>query len=70
MMYGSRDTQHNRIFCHFGPFFAFLPLQQPKKSKLKKKNKKKQKKTTTTTPGDIIILHMHTINDNQIMYGS
>ena len=62
MMYGSRDTQHNRIFCHFGPFFAFLSLQQPKKSKLKKKKK--------TISGDIIILHMYTTDDNQIMYGS
>ena len=27
MMYGSWDMEHvtNRIFCHFGPFFALLP---------------------------------------------
>ena len=46
-----------RIFCHFGPFLALLP---------KNKNFQKMKKT----PVDIIILHMCTINDNHIMYGS
>ena len=25
MMYGSWDTEHNRIFCHFGLSFALLP---------------------------------------------
>ena len=27
---------------HFGPIFAFLPLQQPEKSKFQKNEKKKQ----------------------------
>ena len=52
----------DRIFCHFGPFFSFLPpnnLQNQNFEKMKKKN-----------TGDIIILHMCTINDNHIMYGS
>ena len=51
----------DRIFCHFGPFFALLPPYQPKKSKFWKNEKK--------TPGDIIILHMCTLNDNHMMYG-
>ena len=28
------------IFCHFGPFFAFLPPQKPEKSKFWRKRKK------------------------------
>ena len=42
------------IFCPFTPY-------QPEKSKLKKMKK---------TPGDIILLHMCTINYDQMMYGS
>ena len=46
----------DRIFSHFGPFFAlyFLTFE-----KMKKK-----------TPGDIIILQKSTINDNHMIYGS
>ena len=51
-----------RFFCHFELFFAFLPSKQPKKSQFWKIEKK--------TPGDIIILHMCTINDDHMMYGS
>ena len=43
------------IFCHFGPFFAFLPHYWPQKLNLEKNFKK---------PGDIILLHMRTINDD------
>ena len=50
----------DRIFCHFGPFFTLLPPNN-----LKNQNFAKMKKT----PGDII-LHMCTINDNHLMYGS
>ena len=42
----------------------FLPFYTP--NKLKNQNFEKLKKT----PEYIIILHMHTINDNQMMYGS
>ena len=57
MMYGSRD----RIFHDFGPFFALLhPIITPNH------NFEKMKKS----PGEIIILHMCTINDNHMMYGS
>ena len=52
------QSETNRIFCHFGPFFVFLP---PKKSKLLKNEKK---------PGDIIILHNCTKNHDHILYGS
>ena len=49
------------IFCHFGPFFALLPLNNPKNQNFEKMKK---------TAGYIIILHMHTINDSHMMYGS
>ena len=50
------------IFCHFGQFFALLPY--PKN--LTNQNFGKMIKM----PGDIIILHMRTINDNHMIYGS
>ena len=53
----------DKIFCHFGPFFALLPLPPDKP---KNQNFEKLKKT----PGDIINLHMYTINDNHMMYVS
>ena len=43
----------DRSFCHFGLLFALLPLPP---NPMKK------------TPGDIIILHMWTINENHMMY--
>ena len=51
----------DRIICHFGLFSALLPLWQQGKSKFWKMKK---------TPGDIIILHMCSKNDDYIMYGS
>ena len=51
----------DRIFCQFGLFFAFLPPYQSKNQNLKKMKK---------LPGDIITLHMCTINDNYMMYVS
>ena len=36
MIYGSWDMELNRIFCHFGPFFALLPLSNQKIKILKK----------------------------------
>ena len=53
----------DRIFCHFGLSFAFLPLPPP--NNLKNQNFEKLKKA----PGDII-LHLCTINNNHMMYGS
>ena len=51
-------SEMDRIFCHFGPFFAHSAPWKIKILKLKK------------TSGDIIILHICTINDNHMMYGS
>ena len=54
--------EHNRpIFCHFGPLFALLTPNNQKNQNFEKMKK---------TPGGIIILHIHTINDNHMMYGS
>ena len=50
----------DRNFRHFGPFFAFQPLDN-----LENQNSNIEKKT----PGDII-LHVCTITDNHIMYDS
>ena len=50
-----------RIFCYFKPFFALLPPNNPKSQNFEKIKK---------SPGDIITLHMCTINDNYMMYGS
>ena len=62
IMNGSRDwSVTDRIFCHFGPFFALLPPNN-----LKNQNFEKMKKIC----GDIIILCVCTINDNQMIYGS
>ena len=33
------SSMTDRFFCHFGPFFALLPLKQPKKSKFYKNEK-------------------------------
>ena len=48
------------IFCHFGLFFVLLPLYHPGKSKFWKNE---------TNPGDIIILHLRSINENRMMDG-
>ena len=51
-----------RIFCHFGPFFALLPLKTwKKKTKFWKYEK---------NPGDIIILHKCTKNQDYMLYCS
>ena len=50
-----------RMFCHFGSFFALLTPKDQEKQNFEKMKK---------VPGDIIILHMSTINDNHMMYGS
>ena len=51
----------DRIFCYFGNFFALLTPKNPKNQNFEIMEK---------VPGYIIILHMCTINDNYIMYGS
>ena len=49
-------VQQTEIFVILGHFLPFQPLENPEK--LKK------------TPGDIIILHICTINENLMMYVS
>ena len=51
----------DRIFCHFGAFFALLH-----ENNLKNQNFEKPKKT----PGDIIILHKCTKNHDHMLYCS
>ena len=45
------------IFCHFGPFFSLLPQKLITGKKCKK-------------PGDIILSHICTINEDHMMYDS
>ena len=64
MIYGSRNIRRNatdRTFCHLEPFFAFSARDDPENQ-----NFEKLKNIT----GDIIILHMCTINNNHMMYVS
>ena len=61
MRYSLWDMEWDKIFCHFGPYFALLPHYWPKNLNLEKYKK---------TPGDIILLHMCTINKDKMMYGS
>ena len=55
----------DKMFCHFGPFFALLPPPTPPKNP-QNQNFKKMKKA----PAYIINLHKCTINNNHMMYGS
>ena len=55
------QTVIDRIFCYFGPFFAPSLPWKPGKSKFWKIEK---------THGDIIILHMCTINEYHMIYVS
>ena len=65
MRHGSSDmeSETNRIFCHFGPFFALLP---PPPNNPKNQNFEKMEKAS----GDVIILHLCTKNHNHMMYAS
>ena len=58
LRYGVQPTQ---FFVILDRFYTFTPLTT-RKIKILKKWKK--------TPGDIIVLHRCTINDNHMMYGS
>ena len=66
MRYASWDTEWVRQnFCHFEPFLPFYSLSPPlttQKIQILRKWKK--------MPGDIIILHMCTINETHVMYCS
>ena len=62
----SRDIRRNRqkFLSFWVIFFPFIPLRNQKTKILKKWKKRKN------NPGDIIILHLSTTNDNHMMYGS
>ena len=63
LRYGARKTGLFLIldnFCPFTPLFP-LPPNNPENQNFEKMKK---------TPGDIIILHKCTINDNHMIYGS
>ena len=49
------------FFCHFGLFLPFYPLSNPENQNFEENEK---------IPANMIILHMYTINDNHMMYGS
>ena len=49
------------FFFYFGPFFALSSPNNPENQTFEK---------TKKTAGDILILHMCTINDDHMMYGS
>ena len=51
-------SKMERIFCHFGQFFAHLPPKNQKKQNFEKMNKR---------PGDIIILHKCTKNHDHVL---
>ena len=57
LMYSSWDTEWDRIFCYYGPYFALLPTPyllndfENQSSERKKKMKK--------MPADIILLYIH-----------
>ena len=60
MMYGSCDMEpeEQTFLSGWTVFWTFTPLATQKIKVMKK------------APGDIITLHMCTINDNHMMYGS
>ena len=58
LRYGVWQTEFFVILDHFLPFY---PPKNPKNQNFEKMKQ---------PPGDIIILHMCTINDNHMMYGS
>ena len=63
MIYSSWDTEWDgqNFFFYFGPFFALSSPNNPENQTFEK---------TKKTAGDILILHMCTINDDHMMYGS
>ena len=59
-MVPERWSATDRICCHFGTFLPFNPTNNLKKAKFKKMKK---------MPGNIIILHLYTTNEDHMMYG-
>ena len=70
-MHASWDMERNRqnFFSLAATFFC--PFTQIKTWKIKTLKKwKKQQQQQKKTPGDIILLHLCTTNENRVMYGS
>ena len=55
-------SMRDKIFCHSGPFFALLPPLTTWKNQSFGKMRK--------MPGDVIILHKHSKNHDQMLYYS
>ena len=60
----------DRIYSHFGPFLPFYSPPPPPPPQKKKKPREPNFEKMKKPPGDIIILHKCTINDDHIIYGS
>ena len=56
-----RYKEQRTVFCHFEPFLPFDPPNNPKNQDFEKIKK---------TPGNIIILHLYTTNNDHMTYGS
>ena len=70
IIYDSWDIRHNKeIFLSFWVIFCPLTLLTTQEIKFLKTMKKKKKKKKNDKPGDIIIWHLCTTNDD-MMYGS
>ena len=63
MRHSSSYTEWDRIFCHFGPFFARLP---PRPNKPENQTFEKMKKKTTS--GDVIILNLFNKKHDHMKY--
>ena len=84
MRCGSWDIGWETFFCHFGPFFAILPPNNPENQNKKKWNLEIMKMVwwmivpeiwielfrRTGFFQEISLLHMYTINDNHMMDGT
>ena len=68
LRYGVQQTEFFIILDNFLPFYPPLPPNNPKNLNFQKMKEKKKTKTKKT--GDIIILHICSINDNHMMCGS
>ena len=63
------SSETDKVFCHFGPFFALLPRNDPQNQNFApNKTKNQNVKTMKKTPGDVIILQMCTTNYDHMMY--
>ena len=60
-------TATDKMFCHFGPFFALLPPSLPP---LRQQLEKSRFWKTEKIPGDIIILHKCAKNHDPMLYCS